>query len=231
MNRFTETQATGRLAQQQNPDFVATTGDQQYPDGTLEQYDAQYDTTAWGAMKYKTKPVPGHHEYYTPGAKGYFAYFDKPSFYAYDIGCGWRGYALNSLVNIAAQADWLRRDLATHPGVRIVVSWADPRYSSGTRHGSEPSVQPFLNALAGREGIVLNGHEHQYERFASRDGFRQFVVGTAGGANYPFGVPLAGSQRRITGVPGVLVLNVRSDAGYSWKFVTTSNQVLDAGGA
>ena len=230
MNRLSETEATGRLARQMDPDIVATVGDQQYPDGTLAQYVAQYDTTAWGQMKHKTKSVPGHHEYYTPDAKGYFAYFDKPSYYAYEIGCGWRGYALNSLVGIAEQVDWLRRDLAAHPGVRVVVAWADPRYSSGTRHGGDASVQPFLDAFAGREGIVLNGHEHHYERFAARDQLRQFVVGTGGSASYPFGTPVAGSQRRITGEPGVLNLNVRSGGAYSWMFVNKAGQVLDGGG-
>jgi hypothetical protein len=60
-----------------------------------------------------------------------------------------------------------------------------------------------------RQGVdvVLNGHEHHYERFAPlspsgrgapRRGIRGFVVGTGGAGSYPFGYPIRGSQKRIT---------------------------------
>jgi len=231
MNKLAETHATGRLAEAQRPDIVATVGDQQYPRGTLSSYRKRYGVTGWGRLKPKTQPVPGHHEYKTPGATGYFRYFGKPSYYAYDIGCGWRGYALNSLVDITRQAQWLRSDLAANPGVQVVASWADPRYSSGTRHGNEPTVQPFLDALVGRQGVVLNGHEHHYERFAPQGELRQFVVGTGGSSNYPFGSPAPGSEVRVTATPGVLVLTVRSGGTYAWRFVNKANQTVDSGGS
>ena len=230
MNKLPDTRATGRLAQAQHPDIVATLGDQQYPAGSLADYRNKYDKTGWGQLKPRTQPVPGHHEYQTPGARGYFAYFGKPSYYAYDIGCGWRGYAMNSLIDIAPQAAWLRRDLAAHPGLNVAASWSDPRYSSGTRHGGNPKMQPFWDALSARKGVVLNGHEHNYERFAPRGQLREFVAGTAGSASYPFGTPPApGSQKRITQTPGVLILVVRSGGTYTWRFVNKAKVTLDTG--
>ena len=228
MNERSRVQATGLIAKAARPDLVLTLGDQQYPSGSLHDYRNRYRGTHWGDLKAITRPVPGHHEYDTPGAAGYFAFFDVPPWYAYPIGLGWRGYALNSHVRIEEQARWLRRDLAAHPGVRVVASWSDPRWSSGTKHGSESDMQPFLDALRGRKGIVLNGHEHHYERFAVRDGLRQFVVGTAGWSGYPFGRPLPGSRARIRDVPGVLVLRLRS-GGYSWAFRDTQGRTRDSG--
>jgi hypothetical protein len=229
MNHRPDTRATGALARSQHPDLVATLGDQQYPDGSLTDYRRRYDQTPWGRLKPITRPVPGHHEYETPGAAGYYAYFGRPKYYGYDIGCGWRGYAMNSLIDIAPQATWLRRDLAAHPGVEVVVSFSDPRYSSGTKHGSERRMQPFWDAVAGRKGLVLNGHEHHYERFAPRGSLREIVAGTGGGASYPFGPPIAGSVKRITGHPGVLVLSLHSGGAYGWRFVTPAGTVLDRG--
>ena len=200
---------TGRVAERQSPDLVLVLGDNQYPSGSLSDYRTKYDRTAWGRLKPRTRPVPGNHEYRTRGAAGYFAYFGRPSTYAYDAGCGWRGYALNSEVDIAAQAVWLRRDLARHPGARVLATWHRPRYSSGSDHGSDRRVQPFWDALRGRRGVVLNGHEHNYERFAPVGQVREFVVGTGGATHYGFGRPVAGSQRRVGGVSGVLRLDLR----------------------
>jgi alkaline phosphatase len=85
--------------------------------------------------------------------------------------------------------------------------------------------------------VVLNGHEHNYERFAlmSPDGrlapdtgVREFVVGTGGADSYPFGQPIRGSQKRITGVFGVLRMILHDDA-YSWAFVNGSGTISDRG--
>ena len=232
MNRLPNTRATGALAVQHQPDLVVTVGDQQYPDGSLADYRSTYDTTPWGRLKPITRPVPGHHEYDTPGARGYYAYFGVRPYYAYEIGLGWRGYALNSHIPKAEQVEWVRQDLAAHPGVRVVASWSDPRWSSGNHHGNEARMQPFLDTLAGRQGLVLNGHEHNYERFAVRNGLRQFVVGTGGSATYGFrGTPAPGSQKRIAHVPGILVLRLRSGGSYSWAFKNKAGRTLDSGSA
>lgn len=229
MNHQSDTRATGALAVAHQPDVVATLGDQQYPTGSLTDYQATYAKTPWGQLKPRTRPVPGHHEYDTAGAEGYYAYFGVQTYYSYDIGMGWRGYALNSHINIAEQARWLKHDLARYPGVTVLASWSDPLYSSGTKHGGDRAMQPLWDALSGHKGVVLNGHEHNYERFAVRGGLRAFVAGTGGSATYPFGTPVAGSQVRITQVPGILVLTLRAGGAYSWAFKNTSGHTLDSG--
>jgi len=237
MNNLTYAQATGAQAVAQHPDIVATLGDQQYPTGSLADYRAKYDHTGWGTLKPLTRPVPGHHEYDTPGAAGYYAYFDVPPYYAYDAGCGWRGYALNSLLtgsDFTAQLDWLNADLAANAEAPVLVTFSDPRYTSGTEHGPSLAMAPIWAALAGRTGVVANGHEHNYERFAPLNGIREFVAGTGGGATYPFGPPAAGSEARITGVPGILVLTLSSPgpgtpSPYTWAFLDRFGTVQDAG--
>lgn len=230
MNQLSDTQATGRLAQAQHPDVVATLGDQQYPAGSLADYRRAYGSTDWGQLKSRTRPVPGNHEYRTPGASGYFTYFGgPPRYYGYDLGCGWRGYALNSEVDVASQARWLKQDLAAHPGVEVLAYWHRPRYSSGVEHGPDPAMQPFWDALASRHGVVLNGHEHNYERFAPRGGMQEFVVGTGGSASYPFRSPLTpGSAKAIPHTPGVLTLSL-SPGAYTWRFLATGGSVRDSG--
>lgn len=220
---------TGRLAIRQKPDLVLLLGDIQYPNGSSAEFAKGFAPTAWTTLAERTKPAPGNHEYLTEGAAGYYEYFDNPDpYYAFDAGCGWRGYSLNSEIGLGRQVDWLEADLAANPDVPVVAYWHRPRYSSGEVHGSNRAMQPFWDALDGRIGVVLGGHEHHYERFAPRDGKRQFVVGTGSGAHYGFGSVARGSEKRITGFAGVLRLTLR-DTGYDWAFLDTNDRRLDAG--
>ena len=53
---------------------VLALGDLQYQSGELAAFQSSYDVP-YGRFKAKTKPAPGNHEYETPGATGYYAYF------------------------------------------------------------------------------------------------------------------------------------------------------------
>ncbi len=229
MNSVRAARRTGALAKSLHPDVVAVLGDLAYPNGSLRRYRKGYDRTPWGQLKKDTRPVPGNHDYRTKNAKGYFTYFgDPPRRYAYKLGCGWRAYALNSERHVAGQARWLRKDLRAHPHANVVAYWHRPRFSSG-QHGSDRGMRRLWAALAGRTAIVLNGHEHSYERFAPKGQRRQFVVGTGGSSTYPFRRHHAvGSVKRITGSPGVLLLKL-AKGSYSWRFLDVHSHVLDRG--
>jgi hypothetical protein len=78
---------------------------------------------------------------------------------------------------------------------------------------------------AGAE-LVINGHEHNYERFAPMDatgqvdplGMREFVVGTGGRELYSFGTILSNSEVQDDTSFGILKLTLRP-TGYDWQFV------------
>jgi hypothetical protein len=230
---------------------VLLLGDDQYENGSLAKFVASYDPS-WGRVKPITRPAPGNHEYYTAGASGYYAYFGAvagdPSkgWYSFDLGA-WHVVVLNS--NCAdvggcgagsLQEQWLRADLAAHPGVCTLATWHVPRFSSGT-HGNDPAPDAFWRALydAGAD-VVLNGHDHDYERFDPQDpdgladparGIREFVVGTGGKNQTPFVTIRANSAARSTGTFGVLRLTLRP-AGYDWQFVPAAGGTYgDAGSA
>lgn len=213
---------------------VFTTGDNVYPDGTYSQYTNCYHPT-WGRHKSRTKPVPGNHDYNTSGAAGYFKYFSNTSsYYAYNLG-DWRIYALNSQIDVSAtsaQVRWLKNDLAANPKLCVLAYWHHPRWSSGSHYGSNSKYQALWKTLydAGAE-VVINGHEHNYERFkemngsgaASSPGMRAFVVGTGGSSHYGFGSALSTSQVRNSTTYGVLKLTL-SSSSYSWKFIPVAGK-------
>ena len=222
------------------PGTVFTTGDNAYIDGSSSDYANCYDPT-WGRHKARTKPVPGNHEYLTAGAAGYFSYFSNiAAYYAYDLGT-WRIYALNSEISVtatSAQIAWLQDDLATHPSQCVLAYWHKPRWSSGSNHGSNSSMQALWQVLydAGAE-LVINGHEHNYERFAEMNasgsavssGLREIVVGTGGAGLYPFSTVLSTSQTRNNNTFGVLKLTL-SPGSYQWEFVPVAGATfIDSG--
>jgi Calcineurin-like phosphoesterase len=232
---------------------VFTAGDNVYEDGTAEEYEQCYDPT-WGRHKDRTRPAPGNHEYHLPDADGYFGYFGAAAgqpgkgYYSYDLGA-WHIIVLNtsdhceSLLCSAGspQEQWLRADLAAHPAECTLTIWHDPLFSSGRVHGRHRYVQPFWDALyeSGAE-IVVNGHEHNYERFAPQTpageanadkGIRQFVVGTGGESHYREGDALiANSEAADDETYGVLKLTLHA-SGYDWEFLPEADgNFRDAGG-
>ena len=223
------------------PGTVFTVGDNAYVDGTYTEYINCYDST-WGRHKSRTKPTPGNHEYNTSGAAGYFQYFNNvPSYYAYELG-SWRIYALNSEINVSEsseQVKWLEEDLAANPSQCVLAYWHTPRWSSGAKNGSRADLQTLWQMLhnAGAE-LVINGHEHNYERFAEMDasgreaspGMREIIVGTGGAGLYEFGAPLAASEVRDNTSFGVLKLTLGATS-YDWEFVPAANSTFTDSGS
>jgi 3',5'-cyclic AMP phosphodiesterase CpdA len=182
--------------------------------------------------------VPGNHEYGTPGAAGFFSYFGDRAgtsglgYFSFDLGA-WHIIALNS--NCAAvpcgpgsaQHNWLQADLAAHRNACTLAFFHHPLFGSGQGVNEQP-IRPFWDTLyAAGADLVLNGHSHNYERFAPQSpagaaeparGIRQITVGTGGDDLQPFlpGVA-ANSQSRSSTSFGVLTLTLQP-SGYSWRF-------------
>ena len=215
---------------------VAALGDTAYPDGTAAQFRDCY-APSWGRFKSRTRPAVGNHEYNSPGAAPYYAYFGASAgpagkgYYSYDKG-SWHVVVLNSncwevpCAAGSAQERWLRADLAAHPSRCTLAYFHHPRFSSGA-YGANSSVAPFWKALyEARAEVVLNGHAHNYERFAPQKpdgtlarkrGIRQFVVGTGGVSHGAFQTAQPNSQARNADTYGVLRLTLQR-GGYGWNF-------------
>lgn len=227
------------------PGLVLAMGDNAYFDGSEAEYRECY-TPTWGRHLERTRAVPGNHDYHTPGAAAFHAYFgeragpDGRGYYGFDLGA-WHVVMLDTSAPMAAgsaQERWLRDDLAAHPTRCTLAVLHHPRFSSGL-HGNNSAVIPLWRALyeAGVD-LVLSGHDHVYERFLRltpdgrpdpERGIRSFVVGTGGAHQVGFFRRSRGSEVRYDGDWGVLKLTLRADR-YEWEFVTaTAGRALDHG--
>jgi acid phosphatase type 7 len=233
------------------PGTVFAAGDLAYPDGSDEQFAKCYGPT-WGRFKDRTRPAPGNHEYHKSGASGYARYFGAAAgdpdkgYYSYELGT-WHIVVLNSecaevggCEAASAQGKWLREDLAEHAVPCTLAYFHKPLFSSGDRHGSDPEMKPLWDTLYGAGAdVILNGHDHDYERFAPQDpkghadakhGIREFVVGSGGkNSHRKMGEALANSEVRNDDTFGVLKLTLHA-AGYDWEFVPEAGKTFtDAG--
>ncbi len=216
-------------------------------DGSAAIYESFFDPN-WGQFKNRILPTPGNHEYDTAGAAPYFAYYGAAagspsrSWYSFNIGSDWHGIELNGNIAHGAgspQEKFLKADLAANAGKHIIAFWHQPRFSSGAEHGSDPSFTAFWTDLyAAQADIVLNGHDHDYERFglqnpsgdADPNGIREFVVGTGGAPLYAFGGAIANSQARNDNTWGILVLTLTSSS-YSWRFIPQAGKTYTDSGS
>ena len=229
------------------PGTVFVAGDLAYPSGTAAQLENCYDPS-WGRHAWRTRPVPGNHDYETLGAVPYFEYFGpaagNPSqgYYSYDVG-DWHIVALNSecveirgCLDGSPQARWLREDLVRHSKLCTLAYLHKPRFSSVRSDRAVSDLWRILQA-AGVE-VIVAGHEHFYERFSPQDadgnfdpfGIRQFVVGT-GGASLTDALSSAPNSEVLNAEAfGLLKLTLNAQS-YDWEFVPVSGQAFTDSGS
>jgi 3',5'-cyclic AMP phosphodiesterase CpdA len=228
------------------PGTVFTAGDDAYEAGTGAEFAKCYGPT-WGRFRDRTRPAIGNHDAATADGAAYFAYFGAAAgdpidgWYSYQAGT-WHVIVLNANCpgpggcgSGSRQLAWLQADLAAHPGGCTVAIWHQPRFSSG-EHGDDRHSAAFWAALyAAGADLIVNGHDHDYERFAPQDSFgafdpvkgiREIVVGTGGKSLRVFRPTIVPtSEVRNSRTYGVLRLDL-APGRYSWQFLPIAGQTF-----
>jgi len=186
-----------RLVHSWNPDFVATVGDNNYPEGSPGTLDAhvgkfysQYifnykGVYGKGASKRRFFPTPGHVDWDTDNLKPYLDYFDLPGNERYyDFTWGPVHFFMldtderepDGATVDSAQAMWLKKGLAKSEKPWNIVMGQHAPYTS---HAVEDVVRmrwPF--ARWGADAVIM-GYFHIYERLQV-DGIPYFINGAGG---------------------------------------------------
>ncbi len=204
-----------RVLRESAPDLVLQAGDVVYPLIETNRMDARC-LSVYGTQMRTTPFffTPGNHDLYL-GDTAYLETFYLPTnsatgtehFYSFDAGdvhfCSlfvpsrdlnyrYPGYVLG---DGSAQLQWLTNDLAHSDKPWKVLFFHATLNTSGT-HRADTSgnisdrleFQRWLLPIAERYGVqlVLNGHDHNYQRFAPMNGTVAVVTGGGGGMLYPW---------------------------------------------
>lgn len=254
---------TSNLLLQRDLWAVLALGDIQPPYGELPFYYQAFGPT-WGRLNSIMRPVPGNHDYgnyrgTNEHAEGYFDYFAaagvftgdraRGGYYSFDIG-DWHLIALDSNCNNvpggcsigSPQQRWLERDLRRNAKHCTLAFWHHPRYSSVAVEGRGPkqTVDLWRTLHDAGADLVLNGHQHFYERLAPQDadgnldrvhGIRTFVVGTGGHSLDQAEFRDRNSQAFSADSFGILQLTLRPK-GFDYRFVSAGPvEFFDSGHA
>ena len=160
-----------------NPEsLILALGDIVHPSGALHEYQRCFDP-GWGDLKALTRPVPGNHDYHTGGA-GYFAYFGasagKPSqgYYSFDLGW-WHiiadqfGLRVYRRLSGGYPADPMAGGRLGRPSDGLYARvLASPTFLIRQRGRAASDRLAMAGAIWAGADVILNGHDHDYERFA-----------------------------------------------------------------
>ena len=93
-----------------------------------------------------------------------------------------RFFMFESTYPVPEEIAWLEKELEASTSTWKIVVFHHPLYSSGDRHGSDLRLRDVLEPLFLKYNVsvVLNGHDHFYERVKPQKGIVYFVVGSGG---------------------------------------------------
>lgn len=232
------------LVKSWNPDFVTTTGDNNYPDGAASTIDAHIGqfyhnfiypyqgTYGSGATTNRIFPSLGNNDWDTLNAKPYLDYFSLPGnerYYDYVWGPV-HFFIVDSAdrepdgnTSSSVQAAWLQNRLRASTSTWNLVYFHHPAYTSGSVGSATKMQWPYA---AWGADAVLSGHSHTYERIF-RDGIVYFVNGLGGDSIQSFSSAISGSQVRYNKDFGAML--VTADTSHiKFEFVNRAGTIIDS---
>ena len=232
------------LVKSWRPDFIITTGDNNYPTGAASTIDAnigkyyaefignyrgRFDA---GSPVNRFWPSVGNHDWIS-GLGAYLDYFTLPGnerYYDVDLGLV-HLYAIDSdphepdgVGSDSVQAKWLKDRLASSKSCYDVVYFHHPAYSS-SEHGSSQFMRWPFRAWGAE--VVFAGHDHSYERCLV-DGIPYFVIGLSGASRYGFPRdPLPETQFRYNEDFGAMLIDAGATS-VTYQFFTSDGAKRDS---
>lgn len=237
--------AVAELVASWKPEFVVTTGDNNYPKGeaaTIDQNIGKYYADfignyrgryGRGAAENRFFPVLGNHDWDAPKLRcqAYLDYFTLPGnerYYEFTRGpvhffmLDNDGREPDGTRIGSKQYDWFVAAIKKSRSPFQVVVAHHPPHSSG-EHGGHPWADWNFAALG--VDLILCGHDHDYERI-ERDGLVYIVNGAGGGNLRHFESPVDGSLVRYYHKHGAMQIDVAMHA----DLATLDSRFIDIDG-
>jgi 3',5'-cyclic AMP phosphodiesterase CpdA len=142
-----------------------------------------------------------------------------------------RFFALESTYMDQDQLKWLEDELKKSNEKWKIPYFHHPLYSSAGTHGSQLKLRAVLEPLFIKYNVslVLNGHDHTYERIKPQNGILYFVEGSGGQlrkGDLRKGSPLTamGNDRDCT----FMLMEIDGDT-LTYNTITGSGSLIDSG--
>jgi 3',5'-cyclic AMP phosphodiesterase CpdA len=164
-----------------------------------------------------------HYEKFNMGGELYYS-FKAPK---EDV----RFFALESTYMDPDQLKWIENELKKSGEKWKIVFFHHPLYSSSRTHGSQLKLRAALEPLFIQYNVslVLNGHDHAYERIKPQNGIQYFVEGSSGQlrrGDLRKGSPITafGNDTHVT----FMLMEIDGD-NLTFNAITGEGNVIDSG--
>lgn len=196
-----------RRLEKAGPRFVLHTGDIVYPRGALDDYRDRYFAPYKDLLsRAPVYPAIGNHDYGNhilatrPGRRKFEVYkriHRKPAYYSFDLGPAHfisldtsRAWGVDAAAAIgpgSPQDAWLRADLAAARAAAWTIVFLHVPVHASEDHGDHEALRAWLEPLfkKHRVQLVLQGHDHIYERSKPIEGTVFMTVGCSGAKLHP----------------------------------------------
>lgn len=167
-------------------DALITTGDNIYESGDPEDFDQGWrEPYAWAEES--DLPVIaslGNHDVRTDEGEPVMDLFEMPGrWYTRRIDAAQLFVLDANEPELPAQTAWLRRSLAGSEAPWKIAVFHQPAYSCSKHDGDPNVVEEWVPEFEeGGVDLVLNGHDHNYQRFEETNGVNYVVTGGGGNA-------------------------------------------------
>ena len=203
-------------------DFLLTLGDNDYTENPAAFRTNWERSFGWWTRRSRVRVagVLGNHDVRVEGGRYQFRTLSMPGRYYRRRAGPVELFLLDSNNVDTAQTAWLARSLAASRARWKIAAFHHPVFTCGN-YRSHPGVVASWMRLFERHRVVLalSGHDHNYQRFASRRGVRYVVHGGANSNLYPLQACPAGYPRRLRALRehGFVYLAIRAGRLDGWK--------------
>lgn len=233
-----------KLILEKKPDYIITTGDNNYPYGEastidtnigrffhsyIYPYNGRYGN---GGDTNRFFPALGNHDLQTNKGKAHYDYFTLPGNERYydvlinDVHI----FILNSnklekhgVRKHSKQARWLKEKMkSSNANWKIIITHHPPYVSEGAHKETKWMQWPFDKWGA---DLVISGHEHVYERLL-KDSLNYIVCGLGGAPAYGFGKASTLSILRHNSEHGALFIETKGKE-LQIRFITITGLIKD----
>jgi len=210
--------------------LLLTLGDNDYTESPSAFHRNWTASFAWlGSAGLRVAGTLGNHDIRVNGGRYEYDELDMPRAHYRRAAGNVTFFVLDSNRVNSVQTGWLKRVLPASTAKWKVVVFHHPAWTCGAYRSNTAIVQTWV-PLFERYGVrlVLSGHDHNYQRFASRRGVRYIVHGGGGQHLYPIeSCPASYPTRRFArAVRGFLYLRA-TDTELRVSSITRRRDVID----
>ncbi len=199
--------------------WLVTLGDNDYGESPARFRTTWQQAFGWARRSgLRVGGVLGNHDYLVGRGAYELGTLGMPGrYYTRRLGDGLQLFFLDSNRITTRETAWLEQRLAESTATWKIALFHHPPYTCGEHAGNAGVVRAWV-PLFERYGVqlALSGHDHDYQRFAPRNGVT-YVVNGGGGA------PLY----RLHGCPRGYPRSVRRFSDYGFLYVSATDERLD----